>query len=141
MISAVRILSWDMGHRIVNHESKCANFHGHRYEAHFYAESDGLDSLGRVVDFSILKLKIGAWIDKFLDHTMMIYEKDPLLKTIKSCQTQKDFFITPFNPTAENIASFLFNEICPNLLKGKGIAIKKIRLYETPNCYVEVIKT
>ena len=137
-IKATRILKFDAGHRVVNHESKCRSLHGHEYKAHIFAESDALDSLGRVIDFSVIKEKVGAWIDEHWDHTMILWEQDPDLDKINSCDKAKPVFVTEFNPTAENLALFLINEICPKLLNGTGVRVSKIILFETSNCYVEV---
>ena len=137
-IQAVRKCKFDAGHRVVNHESKCRTLHGHEYWAHIYAEADQLDSLGRVIDFSDIKNKVGGWLDLNWDHNMIIWEKDPNLPLIKQCDGLKEPFVTEWNPTAENMADYLLNTVCPIVLKGTGIKVTKIRLYETSNCYVEV---
>lgn len=138
---AVRKIHFCSGHRVLNHESKCANLHGHNYVAWFYAEADSglLDNLGRVIDFSILKAKIGEWIDTNWDHTTLLYSLDFKLLAVKSeMQVNKPVFVCPFNPTAENMAEFLLNIICPSLLNGTGVVVTKVELYETENCKVEV---
>jgi 6-pyruvoyltetrahydropterin/6-carboxytetrahydropterin synthase len=137
-ISAVRILKFDAGHRVCNHESKCRTLHGHEYKAHIYAEADQLDSLGRIIDFSVIKEKVGSWIDLHWDHNMILWENDINLPLIQQCDGLKAVYVTKYNPTAENMAQDLIQNICPKLLKGTGITIAKIRLYETTNCYVEV---
>jgi 6-pyruvoyltetrahydropterin/6-carboxytetrahydropterin synthase len=139
-ITATRIIKFDAGHRVVNHESKCRTLHGHEYKAHIFAEASNLDSLGRIIDFSVIKEKIGEWIDDKWDHNMILWEKDPNLKLIQQCDGLKQPFIMKTNPTAENLALYLINEICPELLIDSGVEITKIRLYETSNCYVEVFK-
>jgi len=138
-IKAIRKVKFDAGHRIVGHEGKCQNNHGHEYWAHFYAESNSsLDQLGRVIDFSIIKETIGQWIDDNWDHNMIIWEEDPNLPLLNQCIGTKKPFVLPFNPTAENLAIYLLKTICPKLLKSNCIKITKIKLYETSNCYVEV---
>lgn len=138
-IQAVRICKFDAGHRVVNHESKCRTLHGHEYKAHIYAEADkGLDDLGRVIDFSVIKEKVGGWLDEKWDHNMILWEKDPNLEHILKCDGMKEPFVTTFNPTAENMAQFLIEVVCPALLYDSGVKVTKIRLYETTNCYVEV---
>ncbi len=137
-ISASRILKFDAGHRVVNHESKCATLHGHEYKAHIYAQSDALDKLGRVIDFGVLKEKIGAWIDENWDHTMILWSEDPALEHVLKCPGYKQPYIMDRNPTAENLAEFLLTVICPKLLAGSGVEVTKIVLYETTNCFVEV---
>jgi 6-pyruvoyltetrahydropterin/6-carboxytetrahydropterin synthase len=137
-ISATRIIKFDTGHRVVNHESKCKTLHGHEYHAHIYATADQLDGIGRVIDFSVIKELIGQWIDENWDHTMIIWEKDPNLKHLLLCEGHKNIWVSGFNPTAENMAQYLLDVICPTLLKNTGVVVDKIRLYETSNCYVEV---
>jgi 6-pyruvoyltetrahydropterin/6-carboxytetrahydropterin synthase len=138
-IYAIRKIKFDAGHRVVNHESKCRTLHGHEYWAHIYAKSDtGLDKLGRVIDFSVIKEKIGGWIDDHFDHNMIIWKDDPDLEWLERCDGAKKIFVLDKNPTAENIAEYLIKHVCPSMLDGTGIKVPKIRLYETTNCYVEV---
>lgn len=126
------------GHRVLNHESKCANLHGHNYIAWIYAESNGLDKLGRVIDFSVLKEKIGGWIDRNWDHTTLLYKIDPLIKYSEDFGENKKVFVCDFNPTAENMAEYLLNIVCPSELNSTGVKVTKIVLYETENCFAEV---
>lgn len=123
----------------MNHESKCATPHGHNYYVHVYAEADQLDSLGRVIDFSVLKEKIGSWIEEQWDHNFLVFEKDvELIKALTGVSRKKDPFVCPFNPTAENMALYLLKTVCPMQLQGTDVRVNKIVLYETENCYAEV---
>jgi 6-pyruvoyltetrahydropterin/6-carboxytetrahydropterin synthase len=136
-IECVRILKFDAGHRVVNHESKCRTLHGHEYKAEVFCFAKELDSLGRIVDFSVIKEKLGAWIDNNLDHNMIIFDEDPNLQWLEKCDGLKNPYVTPFNPTAENLAAHIL-DIGNQLLKSSGVVISKIKLWETSNCYVEV---
>ena len=123
----------------MNHESKCANAHGHNYVLWLYAESDELDSIGRVIDFSVLKEKAGKWIDDNWDHTFLINEKDVELLSAKDLlQKNKQVFICSFNPTAEEMAKYLIDNVFPDLFVEDKIKITKVVLYETENCFVEL---
>jgi 6-pyruvoyltetrahydropterin/6-carboxytetrahydropterin synthase len=135
-IKAVRILKFDAGHRVVNHESKCRTLHGHEYKAEIFAEGC-LDSLGRVIDFSVIKQKIGTWIDENWDHAMIIFEEDPDIWLLQQCSGLKPVYVTKYNPTAENLAADLLRK-SNGLLFGTGVYVTKIKLWETSNCYVEV---
>lgn len=135
---AVRIIKFDAGHRVVNHESKCRTLHGHEYKAEIFAEADTLDSLGRIIDFSIIKQYIGSWIDNNWDHNLIIFKDDPDIELIKQISGAKSAFITDFNPTAENIAAYLLN-ISNTMLASYSVKVIKIKLWETSNCYVEVM--
>ena len=137
-ISCSRRLHFCAGHRVMNHEGKCASLHGHNYYVHLFAEAEKLDSLGRIIDFSILKEKIGGWIEENWDHTCLLNELDKeVIAALRSIPRKKEPFICPFNPTAEEIASYLLTVICPKLLDGSGVVIQKVVLYETDNCYAE----
>ena len=122
----------------MGHENKCATLHGHNYVGYFTAKADGLDDLGRVIDFSVLKEKIGQWIDTFWDHTVIVFEEDTLtLKSILNCPSYKDPFVSNFNPTAENMADYLLYKVCPDVLKGTSVRVTSVKLYETENCSAE----
>ena len=133
-----RKLEFDAAHRVVNHESKCATLHGHRYVCEFVATADKLDDIGRVIDFSVLKEKLGGWLDEKWDHNSILYVEDKeTISALKSIPRKKDPFITNWNPTAENMAAFLLTNVCPELLKGTGVTVTKVIVWETPNCKAE----
>jgi len=138
-IYAVRKIHFCSGHRVLNHESKCANLHGHNYVAWVYAECPRLDSLGRVIDFSVLKEKVGGWIDRNWDHTTILFKED---KELMFCATamakNKPVFEADFNPTAENMAEFLLKDVCPVVLIDTEVRVTKVELWETENCKVVV---
>jgi 6-pyruvoyltetrahydropterin/6-carboxytetrahydropterin synthase len=136
---AIRLLKFDAGHRVVNHESKCRTLHGHEYKIEVYCEAACLDELGRVVDFSVIKTVFGAWVDEYLDHTMILWEIDPDIDLLEACKGAKPIFKVPFNPTAENLAEMLLVK-ANKMLAEYGVTVPKIRLWETSNCYVEVFK-
>ena len=137
--SAVRKIHFCYGHRVMNHESKCATLHGHNGVLWVYVTPmQELDALGRIVDFSVVKEAVGGWVDEHWDHTMIIFKED--LKTIELLSQAPSFkgvFILDKNPTAENLAHYLLWSVCPSVLKGKGIIVHKIVFWETENCYVE----
>lgn len=141
METAVRKIHFCYGHRVMNHESKCATLHGHNAVVWIHATPiKGLDQLGRVVDFSVLKDVVGGWIDSHWDHTMILFKDDT--KTVDLVNLAPSFkkpYILDKNPTAENLAHHLLYEVCPKILKGKGIIVHKITFYETENCYAEQI--
>ena len=62
--SCTRRIQFASGHRVLGHENKCRHIHGHNYVAFIHAEAEQLDSIGRVIDFGVLKDKFGGWIDE-----------------------------------------------------------------------------
>ncbi len=137
MITCTRKVEFDAAHRVMEHESKCKMLHGHRYviEATFVA--DGLDSLGRVIDFGVIKDRLGGWIDANWDHNTILFEQDRELGELIAKQLSQKIFYLPTNPTAENMAEYLLKTVCKNLFPEPNIKCTRIRLYETPNCYAD----
>jgi 6-pyruvoyltetrahydropterin/6-carboxytetrahydropterin synthase len=138
MITCTRRIEFDAAHRIINHESKCKMLHGHRYalEASFAAKE--LDDLGRVIDFGVIREVLGTWIDENFDHNTILSIADKALGDKISSETGQKIYYIQKNPTAENIAQYIFEEICPKLFAEKNVKCVGIKLYETPNCYTNV---
>ena len=136
--SISRRIQFCAGHRVMGHENKCAGLHGHNYEATFHASADQLDSLGRIIDFGVLKEKMGSWIDENWDHAMVLFEEDTeAIDAVKNLSSQR-LYLLPHNPTAENMAIYLLHQVSPRLMQGTGVTIHRVVLQETPNCSAEV---
>jgi len=131
-----RRLEFDAGHRVYKHEGKCSNVHGHRYVVEVSVQAENLDSVGRVIDFSVIKTVCGTWLDENWDHGMILWKDDPIAPVWTSNEQlsgHKHWFMTE-NPTAENMAAFLFDHF-KELLEQYSIEIYQIKVYETPNCW------
>jgi 6-pyruvoyltetrahydropterin/6-carboxytetrahydropterin synthase len=137
MISCTRRLHFDAAHRVMEHESKCKNLHGHRYVVEASFTANALDPLGRVVDFGVIKERLGAWIDTYWDHNTILHEKDEVLGSHIAAVTGQAVFYLPTNPTAENMVSYLLETVCPRLFTDSALHCTHVRLYETPNCFAE----
>jgi len=136
-VTCTRRIEFDAAHRVVGHEGKCKNLHGHRYALEATFATRTLDKLGRVVDFAVIKKLLGKWIDDNWDHTTILFDKDkPLGKAITGITGQKIFYMSA-NPTAENMADYILHTVCSDLFGDMPIECVRIRLYETPNCYAE----
>lgn len=134
MITITRKLEADIGHRLQNHESKCANVHGHRYVFEVEVTAPDLDKIGRVIDFSVIKAELGTWIDDNWDHGF-IYEKGDFLGAFMA-EHSKTFELDR-SPTAENMATYFLN-VARQLMAKHGIEVSSVKLWETPNCYALV---
>lgn len=123
------------GHRVYGHESKCAHLHGHNYRIHFTIEPDNrqLDLIGRVLDFSVIKSRLCAWLEKWWDHKMLIWVEDPFLDDLLDIDPNG---VVPveFNPTAENMAQYLVETVGPRVLEGTGCVLVSCRIEETRKC-------
>lgn len=137
-LTCTRRLEFDAAHRVLGHEGKCKHLHGHRYAVEAAFEAAGLDALGRVIDFGVVKETLGRWLDEHWDHTAILYAKDGALTAAIAAVTGQRIYVLPENPTAENMARYLYETVCPLLFAEHGIRCVRLRLYETPNCYAEV---
>jgi 6-pyruvoyltetrahydropterin/6-carboxytetrahydropterin synthase len=123
----------------MGHESKCAHLHGHNYVAFITAEAP-LDEIGRVIDFGVLKAKVGGWIEKEWDHGFICHREDyDTLARLEQFEARpgvlQKLWRLHANPTAENMAEFLLIEVCPRVLADTGVTVTKVVLWETENCY------
>lgn len=130
--SIVRKHEIHCGHRVVGHESKCQNLHGHSYVFEFYCTATKLDKMGRVIDFSVIKTELCEWLERNWDHRMLLWEIDPLAEIISNLDLT--VVTLPFNPTAENLASYLTNVVAPDLLQKHKVTCYKTVVHETSKC-------
>lgn len=136
-VTCTRRLTFSAGHRVYGHESKCAEPHGHNYVVEVTAQAAKLDDVGRVIDFAVLKEKVGGWLDENWDHGFLLSVMDPMASVWPGVVGGK-LWLGP-NPTAENLAAHLLLMVCPSVLAGTGVTVVKIKLWETENCFAEAI--
>lgn len=117
-ITVTKIFTFDAAHKLPNYDGACANLHGHTYHLEVSVRGEPDLKSGMVIDFKQLDFIVGT-ILKDLDHSYL-----------------NDTFE---NPTAENLAEYLFGTI-EILLKNnqQEAKVSKIKLYETPTSFVEV---
>ncbi len=121
----MRRVTFCAGHRLLRHEGKCQNLHGHNYVAEFHVTGQEQDEVGRILDFKLLKEKCKGWLDEHWDHAFVLWDQDQnAIDAIKSCQPHR-IYLLPYNPTAENMAKYLLHEVCPHLLQGTGASAQK----------------
>ena len=105
------------GHALRNYRGKCENVHGHNYRCHVTIEGQHLDDIGLLVDFVALKKIVHAVLDR-MDH-----------------QWLNEF--PPFdvlNPSAENMAKYIYDEVSAGLATKEGARVSSVRLWETDTC-------
>lgn len=124
------------GHRVVGHEGKCKNLHGHAYIFDLTCEAipgaDPLDELGRVIDFGDIKTRLCGWLENWWDHRMLLWDQDPMLPDLLNIDPT--VVPVPFNPTAENIAQHVVETVGPYALAGTGVRLVAVTLHETSKC-------
>lgn len=140
-IRCTRRFTIDAAHRVRLHESNCKWIHGHRYIIIASFEAPQLDPLGRVIDFSVIKQRLGTWLDTHWDHTLILHQDDrPLGDSIAAHTTQTIYYL-PANPTAENLALHLLEIICPELFADAAVRCTGIVVEETANCSAEALSS
>ncbi|SVB65304.1 uncharacterized protein METZ01_LOCUS218158 [marine metagenome] len=138
----VKIIEWDMGHRILHHRSVCRGLHGHRYKVEIGVSGDmvsksGASEEGMVIDFSDIKKISNQFIQEKLDHAFMVWKKDEdLISFFKQSKGHKPV-IVPFTPTAENVAAYIFYRLQDKFqdIYKTGLHLHSIKLWETPTSY------
>lgn len=133
---------FEAGHRLMYHEGKCANVHGHNYRVELYVQGIQDEKHGVVVDFAHLK-PFQEWLDKHWDHAMILNAADFEWTAFCRNQGTKMFEFQQVEggePTAETMVRYLFI-IAKNLFENKGaeniIEVKKVVVYETDDCFAE----
>jgi 6-pyruvoyltetrahydropterin/6-carboxytetrahydropterin synthase len=140
-ITVTRYHDFCAGHRVVGHENKCKHFHGHNYRIHFTVSSiDGLDDIGRVMDFSVIKTLLCEWLEINWDHKFLMYRNDPFLNQMLEMDSSS-VVVVQFNPTAENMARHLVEVVAPNILKGLNCELVECRIDETRKCSSSYVKS
>lgn len=106
MYKVAKEIKWEAAHRLFGYNGPCSNIHGHSYKAVFTFEAEELDEMGMVLDFSYIKKEVTNWIDINWDHSLILCAKDPLVLLLSD---ETKVFALLSNPTAENMARYLFN--------------------------------
>jgi 6-pyruvoyltetrahydropterin/6-carboxytetrahydropterin synthase len=128
MYRVTREIHFCYGHRLLHYDGKCRHLHGHNGRAVIALESERLDALGMVIDFTRIKRVINAWIDETLDHKMLLHKDDPLLPLLR--QQGEPIYAMDVNPTAENIARLIYE-----FAAAQGFPVVEVHLWETENCF------
>lgn len=105
------------GHALRGYKGKCENVHGHNYRVRVTIEGDRLNSIGLLVDFVEIKRLMKGAID-YLDHKF-INDLPPF---------------TEWNPTAENMARYFYDEVRKGLESGATevpTRVKEVLVWET----------
>lgn len=130
-VTASRYHDFSCGHRVYGHESKCAHLHGHNYRVHFEVSMMcnkegahvGKDSIGRVMDFTVIKEILCEFLESAWDHKFLIFQEDPWAAILKETDPE-GVVIVDFNPTAENMAQELVEVIAPRLFGAPRVTMK-----------------
>ena len=124
MYKVVKEIHFCYGHRLLNYDGKCAHPHGHNGKIVISLSADQLDRRGMVVDFVDIKEVVQNWVDKELDHKMILKKNDPLVKIFSGLG--EPYFLMDDNPTAESLSKLIFD-----YAKSKKLPISRVTFWET----------
>jgi len=128
MFRVTKELAFCFGHRLMHYNGKCRQLHGHNAKAVVTVGGAELDDLGMVTDFSAMRRQIGDWIDRTLDHKMVLHKDDPFVGLL---QAQGDPVLAiDEHPTTENLAKYIFDHV-----ESEGYNVLEVTLWETPTSY------
>jgi len=108
--------SFSSAHSLRGYEGKCENLHGHNWKVRVTLKGEKLNNIGILIDFKNVK-KILKDILLVLDHKFLNE-------------------ITPFdkiNPSAENIAFFIYGELKKKL--EENIKIDRVEIWESEKAF------
>jgi len=124
---------FEAAHMLTNAYSKeCMNVHGHSYIVEIFLRKEILNNEGMIFDFKKLKEIVKSVIDSW-DHALIIesviYNEVPK----EQLKNLGKIVCFPCNPTAENMAGILYNEVKRQI----GSTLYKVRIHETETGYAE----
>jgi 6-pyruvoyltetrahydropterin/6-carboxytetrahydropterin synthase len=137
----MRKIEFCAGHRLVGHEGKCANIHGHNYIVQIHVSGSEVDSVGRIVDFAVINRLFKTWIDENWDHGVILWDCDEAAIAALSRVQPNRVFCLPYNPSAENLARYLLTEVAPSLIsriEGYDVEVTRVIVWETEQSFAEV---
>lgn len=114
------------GHRLMDYDGVCRHLHGHNAMVEIDIQADVLDARNMVVDFSDVKRLVKAWIDRELDHKMILRRDDPMVDVLKA--QGEPLFLLDSNPTAERLAQLIYDQA-----RALGFNVVAVRFWETPS--------
>ena len=128
MYSVTKRIDFCYGHRLLDYDGICKHPHGHNAVVEIEIQAETLDRRNMVTDFADIKRVMKAWIDRELDHKMILRADDPLATVLQ--EMGEPIFIVDSNPTVERIARLLFD-----VSREQGLPVTRITVWETPTSW------
>ncbi len=128
MYSVTKRIDFCYGHRLLDYDGVCAHPHGHNAIAEIEVQRSGLDGRNMVVDFTDIKNVVKEWIDRALDHKMILRHDDPLVAPLEALG--EPIFKLESNPTVERLAKLIYD-----MAHDHGLDVVTVRIWETPTSF------
>ena len=128
MYSVTKRIDFCYGHRLLDYDGICKHPHGHNALAEVEIRTSSLDNRNMVCDFSDIKRIVKGWIDRELDHKMVLRKDDPLVPALQALN--EPIFLVDTNPTVELIAQLIFN-----YTRSQGFDVVGVKVWETASSF------
>ena len=128
MYSVTKRIEFCYGHRLLDYDGVCKHPHGHNALVEVDVRTDLLDQRNMVADFSDIKRLVKGWIDRELDHKMILRHDDPLVKPLEALG--EPIYKLESNPTVERIAKLIYDKS-----REQGLEVQAVRVWETPSSF------
>ena len=128
MYSVTKRIEFCYGHRLLEYDGICKHPHGHNAVAEVEVRTDQLDGRNMVCDFSDIKRIVKGWIDREIDHKMVLRHDDPLVDPLR--QLGEPMYLLDSNPTVERIARLIYEHA-----RGQGLPVMRVTVWETPTSF------
>jgi 6-pyruvoyltetrahydropterin/6-carboxytetrahydropterin synthase len=121
MYEVTIIKSFSAAHLLADIGGKCEELHGHNFKVEITLAAPNLNEYGLLIDFRLVKKWLNEILDQ-LDH-----------KHINDLE-----YFADINPSAENIARFIFLQLEPKAKEAK-VEVTKVKVWESENAAVTYI--
>lgn len=116
--------AFEAAHHVEGYPGKCARLHGHNWVVEAVVKGKELDKLGMLIDFKVMKKELADVLERF-DHRYL-NELEP--------------FSGGVNPTAENLARIIFEELAGREVFKRDSELHAITVFESPKSSVTYTK-
>jgi 6-pyruvoyltetrahydropterin/6-carboxytetrahydropterin synthase len=128
MYSVTKRIEFCYGHRLLDYDGMCKHPHGHNAVAEIELRAESLDARNMVADFGDMKRLVKGWVDRELDHRMILRHDDPLVTSLR--ELGEPVYVIDSNPTAERIARLLYD-----VSRQQGLPAVRVTVWETPSSW------
>jgi 6-pyruvoyltetrahydropterin/6-carboxytetrahydropterin synthase len=128
MYSVTKRIEFCYGHRLLDYDGMCKHPHGHNAVAEIEIRADSLDARNMVADFGDIKRVVKGWVDRELDHRMILRRDDPLVPCLQSLG--EPVYLLESNPTVERIARLVYE-----ISREQGLPVVRVTVWETPTSW------
>ena len=125
MYSVTKRIDFCYGHRLLDYDGICKHPHGHNAVAEIEVRTGPARQPQHGLRLQRHQADRQGWIDRELDHKMILRRDDPLVKPLQALG--EPMYLLESNPTVERIARFDLR-----LRRRAGLPVVRVRLWGRP---------